>query len=110
MPSPEEMIQSILSDSDAMEKIGEMLSAFSGGGEEKEERVEESASPFDDPTFILKLTSLFGSMSGEEDNGTRLISALKPYLSEKRAESADKAIKLMKLSKITSLLGDIDIF
>ena len=111
MPSPEEMLQSILEDSDAMEKLSEMLSAFSGE-QSQEEKVNEnnSSSPFDDPAFIFKIGEILGSLNSEDDNNTRLLTAIKPYLSEKRAESADKAIKLMKLTKISSLLGDMNLF
>ena len=49
-------------------------------------------------------------LSGGDDNETRLIKALKPYLSKQRSESADKAIKLLKLSKMAPLLGDLNIF
>lgn len=110
MPSPEEMINSFLSDPDAMSKISEMLSAFSGSESSEEPQKESAASPFDDPALLLKLGQIFGAMGGEDDNDTRLLYALKPYLSEKRAESADKAIKLMKLTKMSSMLGDINLF
>jgi len=106
--SPEEMIQSILSDPDAMSKIGDMLGALTS--DKKEDEPPAPSSPFDDPALLLKITNMMQKLSGEEDNNTRLITALKPYLSHKRAESADKAIKLMKLSKMTSLLGDVNLF
>ncbi len=111
MPSPEEMLQSILSDSDAMEKISEMLSAFSSEeGSEDNHEEKGSSTLFDDPAFIFKIGEILGSLNGEDDNNTKLLTALKPYLSEKRAESADKAIKLMKLTKLSSLLGDMNLF
>lgn len=105
--SPEEMIQNILSDPSAMEKIGSLLSGLSGDGEREKK---EEASPFENPEMILKMGQMLQKISGEEDDNTRLIMALKPYLSERRAQSADKAIKMLKLSKMTSLLGDVKLF
>jgi len=105
--SPEEMIQNILSDPDMMEKIGGLLGSLSGDEKEQENK---NDMPFDNPEMILKMGQMLQKMSGEEDDNTRLIMALKPYLSERRAQSADKAIKMLKLSKMTSLLGDVKLF
>ena len=106
--SPEEMIQNILSDPETMEKIGSLLSGISG--ERENESKNEGLPMLENPEMILKMGKILQKMSGEEDNNTRLIMALKPYLSERRAESADKAIKMLKLSKMTSLLGDVKLF
>ena len=106
--SPEEMIQNILSDPDAISKIGDMLGALTS--EHKAEEKPASSMALDDPAMLLKISNMIQKLNGEDDNNTKLITALKPYLSEKRAESADRAIKFMKLSKITSLLQDVNLF
>ena len=108
MASPEEMIQNILSDPDAMNKISDMLSSITSDG--KKEETTSPSLPFEDPAMIFKITEMIQKLNGEDDNNTKLITALKPYLSHKRAESADKAIKFMKLSKMSSLLQDINLF
>ncbi len=105
--SPEEMIQSFLEDPDALNKLGDILGA---AGSNNEQPKADNQSPFDNPEIFFKITKVLGALSDSDDNETRLIEALKPYLSEKRSESADKAIKFMKLSKMAPLFGDLNIF
>lgn len=108
---PEEILQSFLSDPDALNSIGEILGALGGGGDEGEkETKDDSSAPFDNMDFIFKIGQIMSSLSCGDDNETRLIEALKPYLSKRRSESADKAIKLLKLSKMAPLLGEMNIF
>ena len=47
---------------------------------------------------------------GSEDNTTRLLNALRPFLSCEKQEKLDKAEKMLKLFKILPLLKDINIF
>ena len=106
--SAENMIQNILNDPEAMGKISSMLSSFKESGDSHEGN---SSAPFPPETMqmMLKFQQIMSKTSDTDDNGVKLISALKPYLSGKRAESADTAIKLLKMSKISSLLENIDL-
>lgn len=45
---------------------------------------------------------------GSEDNTTRLLNALRPFLSCERQEKLDKAEKMLKLFKILPLLKDVN--
>ena len=105
--SAENMIQNILNDPEAMGKISSLLSSFKENGDSQS----ENSSPFPPETMqmMIRFQQIMSKMSETDDNGVRLISALKPYLSGKRAESADTAIKLLKMSKITSLLENLDL-
>jgi hypothetical protein len=47
---------------------------------------------------------------GCEDDTTRLLNALRPFLSCEKQEKLDKAEKMLKLFKILPLLKDINIF
>lgn len=47
---------------------------------------------------------------GCEDDTTRLLNALRPFLSCEKQEKLDKAGKMLKLFKILPLLKDINIF
>lgn len=105
--SAENMIQNILNDPEAMGKISSLLSSL----KEENGSKEESSAPFpaENMQMMLRLQQIMSKMSDTDDNGVKLITALKPYLSGKRAESAETAIKMLKLSKISSLFENIDL-
>lgn len=105
--SAEEMLQNILSDPEAMNKISSMLGSLSSGDNEGDKN---DGIGLDDPQMLMKISSMLGKISNTDDPNVNLILALKPYLSEKRVESADRAVKILKLSKLSSLMGDIDLF
>lgn len=108
--SAEEMFKNILSDPDAMSKISGMLSSFTGGEAEQAPKKDDMGGLFDDPEMLLKISQTLGNLSGPDDPSVNLITALKPYLSGKRAESAEQAIKFLKLSKLSALFGDFNLF
>lgn len=47
---------------------------------------------------------------GCEDDTTRLLNALRPFLSHDKQEKLDKAEKMLKMFKILPLLKDVNIF
>ncbi len=119
---PEDIFQNILNNPEAMKTIGSMLSSLQGNGTEnkdaekgdkKEEQVKKD-DPFlgflDNPEMLFKIGNMYKQISSEDDTRVNLLMALKPYLSEKRAERVDGAVKILKLSKMSSVLGDLNIF
>lgn len=58
---------------------------------------------------LFKILPAVKSISGEDDT-TRLLNALRPFLSAERQAKLDKAEKMLKLFKILPLLKDINIF
>ncbi len=68
---------------------------------EKEEKKEES--PFDVET-LMKLGSLMGDFSHDDDR-LRLLKDLKPFLSDGRKETVDKAVKILRLITVAEKLG-----
>lgn len=71
---------------------------------------EESFSSGDDMGFdfgtLLKLQSLFGKTSGSDDKNIALLTALKPHLSEEKQYKVDKAVKIMHMFEIYSVLKE----
>lgn len=57
----------------------------------------------------MKIGKIMQQYNGMDDDGVNLIRALKPFLSGKRAKSAEQAIKILKLSRMTTLFQDIDL-
>ena len=55
--------------------------------------------------------SVISKLNGSQDNErTRLLNALKPYLSEKRQAKADNAIKLLKIIELWPLIKESGMF
>lgn len=101
MADLEELLSSI-SDED-MAKIKSVAdSIMNSSGKSETEQSEKSSAPFS-PEMMGKIMSLMGNMN-KEDSRTRLISDLKPLLSEERRKKADEAIKFLQLMEFLPLL------
>ena len=82
---------------------------------ETEESEEEN--PYKNSTNALDVSALFKMQSilsafkstGDDDR-SRLLSAIRPFLSEERKPHVDSAIKLLKIASIIKLAGELDLF
>ena len=73
---------------------------------------EKNSEPiFSDGTLdaILKLMPILASIN-QEDEKTRLLNALRPFLKEERRKKLDEAIKMMQLFKLLPLIKSQGIF
>lgn len=96
----EQQIKNALADPDIMQKVSGVLQSLgSGGGEEK--KPEALAAPV--------LPTNFAALAPADDR-TRLLLALKPFLSEKRAPYMDSAINILKLISIGKIGKDLKLF
>lgn len=119
----EDRINSILSDPAQMAEISKLAQSLMGGGGEEAPAGDESApgglgglarsmlggggeeSPALDPALLQRL------LRGSEGSGRQqaLLEAMKPYLSERRREKMDRAIKLARMARIARLaMGEGD--
>ena len=87
-------ISKALSDPDIMGKVSEVLSSLDTGKSEKS----EETLPRNSEAGISGLLSNLGG--GINDDRTRLLLAIKPFLSEKRAPYMDSAITILKLGSM----------
>ncbi len=110
--APEEMLKNILSDPATMEKLSGMIEAFGGMGNKEEASPSVGALPFglDNPEMLIKIGKAWNKAANEDDPRINLLAAMKPYLNEKRLRGAEQAIELLKLSKMTALFRDLQIF
>ncbi len=97
------------------EKIGAMLSALSSNENEKPDGENAKDETDDESGFdlsmLLKLQSIMGLMSGEaDDERSALLYALKPFLKSERHADVDRAVKLLKLSKLAKTAQELDLF
>ena len=99
----EEQISAVLSDPEAMNKISSIAGAL---GMQPPAQEQPSAPP---PSALPDLSALrLPDMGG--DNRAKLLMALKPFLSSKRAPYVDGAIALlgmMQLGKLSGALGPL---
>ena len=93
---------SSISDEDMakIKSVADSIMNSSGKSETKQKK--KSSSPFS-PEMMGKIMSLMGNMN-KEDSRTRLISDLKPLLSEERRKKADEAIKFLQLMEFLPFL------
>lgn len=117
MADIQDKINEILSNPEALRQVqslGEQL-GLAGNTHEKPKPTEnkkELSLPNellnDDITkSLFKILPTIKSI-GSEDNTTRLLNALRPFLSCERQEKLDKAEKMLKLFKILPLLKDVN--
>lgn len=116
-------ISGILSDPQAMEQIkglGEMLGLSNNDAQlplhkeekkDKDENVIQGIFGDSSPDMLNAFSKLVPMMSSlkKEDDTTRLLSALRPFLSETRRKKLDEASKLIRIMKLLPMIKDVGI-
>ena len=102
-----EKLNSILSDTDSMNRIREMAASILG----EEQKSAQPADPALDGIDIGKVMGILGKMKsmGNSDR-ERLLLALRPHLRDERKARLDNALKILKLIELAPLLKDSGIF
>ena len=65
------------------------------------------ASGLPDLTMIAKLAPMLGTLNKDNDD-TRLLQALRPYLHGEREQRLDEAVQLLRLTRLLPLLQETD--
>ena len=112
----EEQISSVLNDPEAMSKISSIIGALGGNApapQQSSSAVQPVPSPQNTaPAAPAALPSLQGlnlpDLSG--DNRTKLLMAIKPFLSEKRAPYVDGAVAILRMMQLGKLGKDMKLF
>lgn len=99
-------LESILHSPEGMDTLQNMISALGIGNEEKPTEALPSSDSMPDMTVLLKLAPMLSGLSAENDN-TRLLGALRPYLHGEREKRLDTAIQMMRLAKLLPLLQEL---
>lgn len=105
----EDKLNKLLNDPDELERFAGFAKSLMSGGEEQEK---ETAPPSAEPELLKSLGGLLRSGAGGSRE-TRLLEAMRPYLSEKRRGKMDRALKLARLADLAeraseSIGGDGD--
>lgn len=111
----EERINAVLGDPAQMEKITMMARSLMGGGGESRQNTDNQP-----PTGILgelgldseamgKIGRLLNAQNSKPGAGQAMLQAMRPYLSDKRREKVDKALKIARLAKLAGLaMGEME--
>ena len=99
----EKEISKALSDPEIMSKVQGVLSSLNNNEEKEEEETPKEA-----PKLPANMLSSLGGMVN--DDRTRLLMAIKPFLSEKRAPYMDSALTILKFASMGKLGKDLKLF
>ncbi len=116
-------IGELLSDKESMKQLSELAQMFTSqeqsdcdeaeneqadcsceGGESNDSSESSSSGGFDFG-MLFRLQEIMGTFS-QKDKNSELLMALKPHLSEERQEKVDKAVKLLRLLAVFSILKE----
>lgn len=118
MSELEDRINSVLGDPAQLEKITRLAQSLMGGARDSPAGPENPAagtqelfSQFGiDPETISRVGGLLGMHTQDQTNNSQaLLEAMKPYLSDKRRQKIDRAMKLARLAKLAGLaMGEME--
>ncbi len=89
-------------ESDLLSTITSLL----GSVNEKEEQKNTNEDSLD-LDMVMKLGSMIGEFN-QDDERSRLLHDLKPFVSDEKKEKIDQAIKILKIAKIAKKTGALD--
>ena len=101
-----EKLTRLLSSPEGMEKIQSVMAAL--GGTAPQAEPPPTSTPAEsgaDMATLSRLLPLLGQINRENED-TRLLSALRPYLHGSRAEKLEESMRLMKLMQLLPLLTE----
>ncbi len=102
-------IKGLLGDN-AEEKIGAVMNTLSNGNhsENNAEVMQKQTPEFNlkNIDYLMRLRNVMDELENVgDDNRSRLLISLKPYMSTSRKKTIDSAIKLLNLTKLSSLFS-----
>lgn len=103
-----EKLNRLLSDPEGLAKIQAAMSALGGGETPPSPPPPAPAPPAAggfDPALLGRLMPLLSGMNGDNED-TRLLEALRPYLRGERAGRLDDTMQLMRLARLLPLLQE----
>lgn len=100
-----EKLNRLLSDPEGMAKIQSMMTALGGGDPPPAPPPPAVTEPPPDMAMLTRLLPVL-SGAGTDNEDTRLLAALKPYLHGERAKRLDESMRLLRLAKLLPLLQE----
>ena len=94
-----EKLKQVMSNPGAMDMVSSLLNSNSNQEKRSEAQIDDN--------FETTVKNAVSSLNYTGDNRINLLSALKPYMRQSRADNIDKAIKMLKLTKLSSVFKDL---
>lgn len=115
MSELEERINAVLGDPAQLEKITMMARSLMGGGGEGAQNAANQATGGIlgelglDSDAMGRIGRLINAQNSNPGAGQAMLQAMRPYLSDKRREKVDKALKIARLAKLAGLaMGEME--
>jgi len=117
------VLSSIMENPEALEQLKNTASMLFGGMDNNEGSEQEQNAPASKPSgfsndfkkaegdilpLIAKIAPLLSSY-GKEDESTRLLNALRPFLGDERKRRLDEGMKMLHIMRLLPLLKDQNI-
>jgi len=107
MAELENLIESVMSSPESMSRIMDVVKLL-GGGEEKEQKEKTAPEPEQklnidggfDPAMLTNVMSLVSGFNDDGDRRIKLLTAMRPYLKSEDSYHIERAIQLVKLSRV----------
>lgn len=93
-----EKIKALLSNPDAMNMISSMLSSKDIQNDDEEPQATD---------YSNEISNAISKLNSVDDKRINLLKALKPYMRQSRSQNIDKALKMLKITQMTSLFKDL---
>ena len=114
MAELEDILQSVMSSPESMSKIMDIVQMFGGEADKREETQPQTSAPVSgigdsviDPVLVSKIMGLINNYNAGDDRRIRLLGAIRPYLKDQDSFHIDRAIQIVKLSRVAkSVLHD----
>ena len=104
----EEKLDSILNNPQAMSQIMTLAQSLGGTSSKEADPAPVDPPSFDpgfqmDPQLLSGIMSLLGSYNDQDDQRVALLTALRPFVKERRYAKLDKAIQIARLSRMARM-------
>lgn len=102
------LISSLLENPQTVQNLKDTVSELLDKDSKQEEAKKANTVPSVDPNILsvmMKLAPVLKAVEREDDN-TRLLNALRPYLGDERKKTLDESKKLLQLMQLIPLIKD----
>lgn len=98
-------LKGILNDPDTMQSLSEMMGSL--GGSQQKKQAESETKAAQQMQMMMRVKDIMDRVNDTDDPRINLLTALRPYMRSKRASHMDRAIRMIQMTKITSILKDL---
>ena len=95
----QDKLNALMSNPEIMKTISGLAQQFNSSQPQNSSDISNDTTP-----DIGNIANIAKSINSDDDDRIRLLNALRPYMNSKRSANMDTAIKILKLTKLTSLL------